>query len=122
MLMTFAASNLGLIPAAAAVYDSVWTFLVPLAIPLLLLHADLRRILRESGATLVAFALGAAGTVLGTFAAYLAIPLGERGWSLAAIFSATYIGGSMNYVAAAPRRSGCGTRPGSPPGWRPTTS
>jgi uncharacterized membrane protein len=101
MLLTFAASNLGLIPAVADVYEAVWRYLVPLAIPLLLLHADLRRILRESGAILVAFALGAAGTVLGTIAAFFAIPLGEHSWRLAAIFSATYIGGSMNYVATA---------------------
>lgn len=101
MLITFLLSNTGIIPAAAPVYDAVWSYLVPLAIPLLLFHADLRRILRESGATLVAYALGAAGTALGTFAAYFAIPLGEHGWQLAAVFSATYIGGSMNYVATA---------------------
>ncbi len=101
MLVTFTLSNTGVIPASAAVYDAVWSYLVPLAIPLLLFHADLRRILRESGATLVAYVLGAAGTVLGTFAAYFTIPLGEHDWQLAAVFSATYIGGSMNYVAVA---------------------
>ena len=41
-------------------YDVVWSYLVPLAIPLLLLRADLRRILREAGPTLLAFAVGAA--------------------------------------------------------------
>lgn len=101
MLITFLLSNTGVIPAAAPVYDLVWSYLVPLAIPLLLFHADLRRVLRESGATLVAYALGAAGTVLGTLAAYFVVPLGEHGWQLAAVFSATYIGGSMNYVATA---------------------
>ena len=99
---TFALSNLGVLPAAgAAAYDATWSFLVPLAIPLLLVRADLRRILREAGATLAAFALGALGTAIGTVVAFEVVPLGENGWQLAAIFSATYIGGSMNYAAAA---------------------
>ncbi|MCB0729593.1 MAG: DUF819 family protein [Ignavibacteriae bacterium] len=44
---------------------------------------------------------GAIGTILGTILAFFIIPLGENAWQLAAIFSSTYIGGSMNYVAAA---------------------
>ncbi len=102
MGFTFALSNLGVIPAAnVPAYDIVWGYLVPLAIPLLLFRADLRRILREAGPTLMAFAIGAIGTVVGTIVAYRIIPLGEEGWKLAAIFSATYVGGSMNYAAAA---------------------
>ena len=102
MGVTFVLSNLRILPAVGAVpYDVTWSYLVPLAIPLLLLRADLRRILREAGPTLAAFAIGAAGTVLGTIVAYRVVPLGESGWQLAAIFSATYVGGSMNYAAAA---------------------
>ncbi|MFO7607767.1 MAG: DUF819 family protein [Candidatus Krumholzibacteriia bacterium] len=102
MGFTFALSNLGVIPAAdVPAYDVVWGYLVPLAIPLLLLRADLRRILREAGPTLIAFAIGGLGTVLGTIVAFKVVPLGEEGWKLAAVFSATYIGGSMNYAAAA---------------------
>ena len=102
MGFTFLLSNLGIIPAEGVpAYDVVWGYLVPLAIPLLLLRADLRRILREAGPTLGAFAIGAVGTVLGTVIAFNVIPLGDEGWKLASIFSATYIGGSMNYAAAA---------------------
>lgn len=102
MGFTFALSNLGVIPAAdVPAYDVVWGYLVPLAIPLLLLRADLRRILREAGPTLIAFTIGAVGTVLGTIVAFKVVPLGEEGWKLAAVFAATYIGGSMNYAAAA---------------------
>jgi len=101
LLTAFTLSNLNVIPAAAPVYDAVWSYLVPLAIPLLLFHADLRRILRESGATLIAFTIGAGGTALGTWMAFHLVPLGEHGWQLAAIFSATYIGGSMNYMGTA---------------------
>ena len=99
---TFALSNLGVIPAdGVPAYDVVWGYLVPLAIPLLLLRADLKRILREAGPTLIAYVLGAMGTVIGTIVAFKVVPLGEHGWQLASIFSATYIGGSMNYAAAA---------------------
>jgi len=99
---TFLLSNLGVIPSeGAAAYDLTWSYLVPLAIPLLLLRADLRRIVREAGPTLAAFAAGAVGTVLGTIVAFRVVPLGPEGWKLAGIFSATYIGGSMNYAGAA---------------------
>jgi uncharacterized membrane protein len=99
---TFVLSNLRVIPATEVpAYDVVWSYLVPLAIPLLLLRADLRRILREAGPTLGAFAVGAVGTGIGTVVAYHVVPLGPEGWRLAAIFSATYIGGSLNYAAAA---------------------
>ncbi len=99
---TFVLSNLGIIPTEGVpAYDITWGKLVPLAIPLLLFQADLRRIFREAGPTLLAFALGAVGTLVGTVIAFRIVPLGEHGWQLASIFSATYIGGSMNYAAAA---------------------
>jgi len=98
---TFVLSNVGVIPASAPVYGMVWSYLVPLAIPLLLFKADLRRILREAGPTLLAFIAGAVGTVVGTVVAFHLLPLGAEGWKLAGIFCATYVGGSMNYVAVA---------------------
>ncbi len=101
MLITFALSNLRVIPADAPTYGVVWSFLVPLAIPLLLLRADLRRILREAGPPLVAFAAGGVGTVLGTVLATLLLDLGPEEHKLAGVFCATYIGGSINYAGAA---------------------
>jgi uncharacterized membrane protein len=98
---TFVLSNLRVIPPAAPAYDTVWGYVVPLAIPLLLLKADLRRIVREAGPTLVAFLAGAVGTVIGTLVAFRLVPLGAEGWKLAGVFCATYIGGSINYMAAA---------------------
>ncbi|HKJ70872.1 MAG TPA: DUF819 family protein [Gammaproteobacteria bacterium] len=101
ILIAFGLSNLGIIPARAPAYDSVWTYLVPLAIPLLLLHGDLRRILRESGPVLTAFLVGAVGTVAGVLVAYAVVPLGPQAEKLAGIFAATYTGGSMNYMGTA---------------------
>lgn len=99
--ITFVLSNLRIIPADAPAYGTVWSYLVPLAIPLLLFKADLRRIIREAGPTLVAFGAGALGTVLGTVLGFHIVPLGPEGWKLAGIFCATYVGGSLNYMASA---------------------
>ncbi len=101
ILGTFILSNLSIIPSNAPSYDIVWSYLVPLAIPLLLFKADLRKIIKEAGPTLLAFFIGGMGSIVGTIVAFFLVPLGENGWKLAAIFSSTYIGGSMNYVAAA---------------------
>jgi len=100
ILAAFILSNLSIIPSQAEGYDVVWSYLVPLAIPLLLFKADLRMIIKEAGPTLLAFIFGAIGTVLGTLLSFALIPLGEEGYKLAGIFCATYIGGSMNFVAA----------------------
>lgn len=101
ILTTFVLSNLSIIPASSAVYDTVWSYLVPLAIPTLLFKANLKRIIKEAGPTLIAFTFGGIGTVIGTIISYNIVSLGEEGWKLAGIFCSTYIGGSMNYVASA---------------------
>ncbi len=94
-------SNLRIIPTASPVYDATWNYLVPVAIPLLLFGADLRRILRESGPTLLAFVIGSAGVVAGTIVGVSILPLGAQEPELAGVFSATYIGGSLNFAAVA---------------------
>ncbi len=99
ILITFLLSNLYIIPTKSPTYGIVWSYLVPLAVPLLLFKANIRRIIREAGPTLVAFGIGSVGTLVGTYIAFKTIPLGAEGWKLAGIFSSTYIGGSMNYVA-----------------------
>jgi len=97
----FILSNLSIIPINAPAYDMVWSYLVPLAIPLLLFKANLRKIMKEAGPTLIAFFFGAIGTIIGTFVAFEIFSLGPEGWKLAGIFCSTYVGGSMNYVATA---------------------
>jgi len=93
--------NLGVIPHSAPAYDAVWSFLVPAAVPLLLLKANLRRIIPETGPMLGAYFLGVSGTLIGAVLGLLVLPLNELGPDLAGILSATYIGGSMNFAAVA---------------------
>lgn len=94
-------ANLRIIPTSAPAYDVVWDYLVPIAIPLLLLQADLRRIVKESGPTLIAFLIGSASVVAGTIVAVFLLDLGPNEAELAGIFTGTYIGGGLNFAAVA---------------------
>lgn len=101
ILVTFILSNLRIIPVSSPTYDVVWSDLVPLAIPLLLFKADLVRILRATGPTLVAFLLGIVATVIGTMVAYYLLPLGANGWQWAGVFCATHVGGVIGFSPVA---------------------
>jgi uncharacterized membrane protein len=92
-------ANLRIIPTSAPAYDVVWDYLVPLAIPLLLFQADLKRIVRESGPTLIAFIIGSATVVAGTIVSLSLFDLGPYEKELAGIFTGTYIGGGLNFAA-----------------------
>jgi uncharacterized membrane protein len=94
-------ANLRIIPTSAPAYDAVWTYLVPIAIPLLLFEADMKRILRESGPTLIAFAIGGLAVVVGVIAGVAVLDLGENEAEFAGIFTGTYIGGGLNFAAVA---------------------
>ncbi len=103
LLMTAAIvlANLKIIPTTAPVYDMTWDYLVPVAIPLLLFQADLKRIVRESGPTLTAFVIGSAAVVAGSLIGVSLLDLGPEEAELAGIFTGTYIGGSLNFAAVA---------------------
>lgn len=102
MLLTAAIlSNVNIVPKSAPAYNTVWNYGVPVAVVLLLFGANLKRILSESGPTFIAFSIGALGTTLGVLIGVSVLSLGDAAPQLAAIFSATYIGGSLNFAAVA---------------------
>ncbi len=80
----------------------MFRFLMPLAVPLLLLGANLRRVLFDTGRMLRAFLLGAATTAAASVAAAAVFPLGpalgDEGWRIAAALTARHIGGAVNYM------------------------
>ena len=110
ILVSIGVANAGLIPHAAPAYDFVFTYFVPVLIPLFLFKADLKRMFLETTRMTMAFLLAAAGTVagvivavglldLGTLAPGAAIEPDLREAAIAGLFASTYIGGSVNYAA-----------------------
>jgi len=95
----------GVVPAASdpdvkvGVYDMVFSYFIPIAIPMLLFSSNISKILRESGKLLIAYLLGALAIIIGSIIAYSLIDLGDRSSDTAGVISATLIGGSLNFVA-----------------------
>lgn len=100
LLLGLGLANFRVIPTAAPVYDAIWGYVVPVAIPMLLFKADLKKIWRESGRMFKAFWFAAIGTSLGAIAAtfmfHSSIPELSK---LAGMMTASYIGGGVNFVA-----------------------
>ena len=100
-------SSFGFIPSASdpdldvPTYRFVVHYLLPMAIPLLLFNADIRRIMKESGRLLTVYLLGSASVVIGALVAFYIINLGEEGFKVVGVFIATLIGGSVNFMATA---------------------
>lgn len=100
-------SMVGLVPVASnpkihvPVYNLVFSYFIPFAIPLLLFSSNIIKIVRESGKLLIAYLVGAIGVVLGSFIAFFIINLGADTGKTAGVIAATLIGGSVNFIAAA---------------------
>lgn len=101
LMIALAAAHFDILPRSAPLYGLIWTYLVPLAIALFLLKADLVKVFSEGGRVLVAFLFGMVGTVIGALLGALIFDLGPDEAKIAGIFSATYTGGSLNFVAVA---------------------
>jgi len=72
---------------------------VPVLIPLFLLKADLKKIFFETGRMTLAFGLAALATVIGAIVAVGVLDFGTDERGIAGVFTATYIGGSVNFAA-----------------------
>ncbi len=97
-------SNLGIIPTDSVLYnDVVLDFFVPMAMPLLMLKCNLRRIRREAGRMLSIFLISAVGTIAGALLVFYVFRAGygnDHDLAIAmAAFTGTYIGGGMNFIA-----------------------
>ncbi|MDU2384309.1 MAG: DUF819 family protein [Finegoldia magna] len=100
LTFTLILSNLKIIPTEAPVYDAVWSYVVPLAVPMLLFNADIKKIGRDSGRVLIIYLFSGIGTILGGFVAYFALKNAIPALSdIVPMFVGTYTGGSVNFVA-----------------------
>ena len=100
LVLALILSNLGIIPTSAPVWDAVWSYVVPLSLPLLLMQCNVRDMGKDSLRMLGIFLCGSVGTmtgaVLGWFILHNYIPELD---ALAGVFTGTYIGGSVNFAA-----------------------
>lgn len=93
-------SNLNIIPIESPVYDQVWEYVIPLAIPLLLFRSNIFKIWKESRRLLFIFLISSVGTVVGVAAGFLLlhqfIPELDK---IGAMMTGSYIGGGVNFAA-----------------------
>src|SRR5690606_7563324 len=101
MAMAMLLSNVKVLPNHSPVYDTIFSSILPLAIPMLLFRADVREAVRVGGPVLWAFGIGACTVILGVALAHVLVPLGATAAVAAGLFTATYIGGSANFAAVA---------------------
>lgn len=98
ILLAILASNLRIMPFDSPAYDFVFTYAVPVLIPLFLMKADLRRIFFETTRVSAAFLICTVGTVAGALLAFMLIPLGDVSAAVTGSLTASYIGGSVNFA------------------------
>lgn len=102
LVAAMALSNFKIIPVDAPTYDAVWSYVVPLAIPMLLFNANVNKIKRESGRLLIIFLISGVGTILGGVVAFLLLnnSIPEL-YKITAMMVGSYTGGSVNFAAMA---------------------
>jgi len=92
-------ANINIVPASAPSYDFVYKWIVPMAIPMFLFKANVVSIIKETGKTLIAFAIGCVGTIIGAVVMFFVLGKGPEMLKALGLFTATYIGGTINFVA-----------------------
>ncbi|MDW8563251.1 DUF819 family protein [Staphylococcus shinii] len=93
-------SNFKVIPTSSPVYDTVWDYVVPLSIPLLLFSSNIMKIWKESRRLLIIFFIASIGTMIGTLIAFISL----NQWipylnNIGAMMTGSYIGGGVNFAA-----------------------
>ena len=110
ILTAIAAANLKVIPHSAPAFDFVFSYFVPVLIPLFLFRANLRHMIFETTRMTIAFLVASVGTIAGVLIAVALLDLSAlapaaetdpalREAGMAGLFASTYIGGSVNYAA-----------------------
>jgi len=93
-------TNLRIMPIASPSYDIIWTYIVPMCIPLLLFRANIFKIVRTTGSMFGAFHVSALGTFIGAMvASFVFRTLVPHVAEVSGIMTASYIGGGVNFFA-----------------------
>jgi uncharacterized membrane protein len=96
-------TTFGIIPQSSAVYSWMTTYLLPVALLLLMITVDLPAIARLGGMALLMMLAGTVGTIVGGPIAYLIFGnwLPADAWKGLAALSGSWMGGTANLVAIA---------------------
>ncbi len=94
-------SNTGVIPGESPAYVFLGGPGVSAGIVLILLTVDVRSVVQAGPKMLAAFGVGAVGSAVGASIAalWLVDAIGPETWKLAGQYTATYIGGGVNFAA-----------------------
>ncbi len=106
IVVTAIEANLGLIPTTATpAYDTIFSYVAPFALFLLLLGVNLKDLKQAGLPMLTMYLVGSVGTVIGALVSVwvFAAPetIGNLYYALAGMFVGTYTGGSVNFHAVA---------------------
>lgn len=106
IILTAIEANFGLIPTTGTpVYDSIFDYVAPFSLFLLLLNVNLKDLRQAGLPMLTMFLVGSLGTVIGVFVSVWAFAapqtVGKLYYALAGMFTGTYIGGGINFHAVA---------------------
>lgn len=108
IIITAIVANFGVIPAstpATPVYESIFTYVAPLSIFLMLLNINLNSLKKAGKPMVIMFLIGSFATMIGALTAMWAIggksEIGEFYSALGGMYTGTYIGGSINFNAVA---------------------
>ncbi|MVM41830.1 DUF819 family protein [Spirosoma sp. HMF3257] len=106
IILTAIEANLGVIPTTETpVYESIFSYLAPFSLFLLLLSVNLKDLRKAGLPMLTMFLVGSVGTIIGVFVSVWAFAapqtVGKLFYALAGMFTGTYIGGGINFHAIA---------------------
>lgn len=94
--------NFNILPTISPSYDLVYDYILPLAIPLLLLQANIKKIYKESGKSFLIFHIAAIGSFIGAvLAGFLLFRNNPNIAGIVAMEVGAGTGGSINQVAMA---------------------
>lgn len=101
LALGLALANARVIPFDTSVHDSIYNYIMPLALVMMMYHSNLRKIFKESGKTFALFQFSIVGTIIGVFLCFFLFRLlGQDQWvAFWPGATASYIGGTVNNVA-----------------------
>ena len=106
IILTAIEANLGLVPTTdTPLYDSIFTYVTPFALFVLLLNVNLKDLRQAGLPMLTMFLIGSVGTIVGVVVSIWLFngpqTLGPQFFAVAGMFTGTYIGGALNFHAVA---------------------